>query len=97
MVELPGRNPQLTAIFSYCDGMAAGALTALKDNGIQIPQPFSVIGSDDIPVLRYIVPQLTTIRYTSVSVKKLATELALQEAAGELDPQATHCFMLTLV
>ena len=30
MVELLGRNLHLTAIFSYCDGMAAGALTALR-------------------------------------------------------------------
>ena len=34
MVELLGRNLQLTAVFAYNDSMAAGALTALKDNGI---------------------------------------------------------------
>ncbi|MGK7489126.1 substrate-binding domain-containing protein, partial [Salmonella enterica] len=37
MVELLGRNLQLTAVFAYNDNMAAGALTALKDNGIAIP------------------------------------------------------------
>ena len=97
MVELLGRNLHLTALFSYCDGMAAGALTALKDNGIQVPQHFSVIGFDDIPISRYTDPQLTTVRYPIVSMAKLATELALKGAAGELDPQSTHCFMPTLV
>ncbi|MFD1802416.1 HTH-type transcriptional regulator GalS [Mixta tenebrionis] len=97
MVELLGRNLQLSAIFAYNDGMAAGALTALKDNGIAVPHHFSVIGFDDIPMSRYTDPQLTTVRYPIVSMAKLATELALKGAAGELDSNARHCFMPTLV
>jgi LacI family transcriptional regulator len=97
MVELLGRNLQLTAVFAYNDSMAAGALTALKDNGIAVPQHLSLIGFDDIPIARYTDPQLTTVRYPIASMAKLATELALQGAAGLLDPDATHCFMPTLV
>ena len=97
MVELLGRNLQLTAVFAYNDSMAAGALTALKDNGIAVPQHLSLIGFDDIPIARYTDPQLTTVRYPIASMAKLATELALQGAAGMLDPGATHCFMPTLV
>lgn len=97
MVELLGRNLQLSAVFSYNDSMAAGALTALKDNGIAVPQHVSVIGFDDIPIARYTDPQLTTVRYPIVSMARLATELALQGAAGTLDEEATHCFMPTLV
>ena len=97
MVELLGRNPGLTAVFAYNDSMAAGALTALKDNGVAVPQHFSLIGFDDIPIARYTDPQLTTVRYPVASMAKLATELALQGAAGRLDISATHCFMPTLV
>ncbi|ROP62810.1 LacI family transcriptional regulator [Enterobacter sp. BIGb0383] len=97
MVELLGRNPGLTAVFAYNDSMAAGALTALKDNGVAVPQQFSLIGFDDIPIARYTDPQLTTVRYPVASMAKLATELALQGAAGKLDISATHCFMPTLV
>ncbi|RPE00333.1 HTH-type transcriptional regulator GalS [Candidatus Pantoea deserta] len=97
MVELLGRNVHLSAIFAYNDSMAAGALTALKDNGIQVPQHFSVIGFDDIPISRYTDPQLTTVRYPIVSMAKLATELALSGAAGQLDASAQHVFMPTLV
>lgn len=97
MVELLGRNPGLTAVFAYNDSMAAGALTALKDNGVAVPQQFSLIGFDDIPIARYTDPQLTTVRYPVASMAKLATELALQGAAGKLDLSATHCFMPTLV
>lgn len=56
----------------------AGALTALKDNGIAIPLHLSIIGFDDIPIARYTDPQLTTVRYPIASMAKLATELALQ-------------------
>ncbi|WP_219952780.1 HTH-type transcriptional regulator GalS [Dickeya zeae] len=97
MVELLGRNQQLTAVFTYNDGMAAGALMALKDNGIAVPERFSVVGFDDIPISRYTDPRLTTIRYPIVSMAKIATELALKGAAGLLDPTTRHCFMPTLV
>ncbi|SCB98067.1 HTH-type transcriptional regulator GalS [Kosakonia oryziphila] len=97
MVELLGRNLQLTAVFAYNDSMAAGALTALKDNGIVVPQHLSLIGFDDIPIARYTDPQLTTVRYPVASMARLATELALLGAAGKLDLQASHCFMPTLV
>jgi LacI family transcriptional regulator len=97
MVELLGRNLQLSAVFAYNDSMAAGALTALKDNGIAVPQHLSLIGFDDIPIARYTDPQLTTVRYPIASMARLATELALMGAAGKLDPDATHCFMPTLV
>ena len=97
MVELLGRNLQLTAVFAYNDNMAAGALTALKDNGIAIPLHLSIIGFDDIPIARYTDPQLTTVRYPIASMAKLATELALQGAADNIDPRASHCFMPTLV
>ncbi|PIJ50577.1 DNA-binding transcriptional regulator GalS [Erwinia sp. OLTSP20] len=97
MIELLSRNLNLTAVFAYNDSMAAGALTALKDNGIAVPQQLSVIGFDDIPISRYTDPQLTTVRYPVVSMAKLATELAIKGAQNQLDPLAKHGFMPTLV
>lgn len=97
MVDLLGRNLQLTALFAYNDSMATGALTALKDNGIAVPRQLSIIGFDDIPVARYTDPQLTTMHYPVAAMARLATEIALQCAAGYTDPQAIHCFLPTLV
>ncbi|MCX8956509.1 HTH-type transcriptional regulator GalS [Erwinia psidii] len=97
MVELLGRNLHLTAVFAYNDSMAAGALVALKDNGIAVPQHLSVVGFDDIPMSRYTDPQLSTVRYPVISMAKLATELALKGAEGRLDTSDEHCFMPTLV
>lgn len=97
MVELLGRNLHLSAIFAYNDAMAAGALAVLKENGINVPQDFSLVGFDDIPIARYTSPKLTTVRYPIVSMATLATELALKGAANQLVEGVSHCFMPTLV
>lgn len=97
MVELLGRNQRLSALFAYNDAMAAGAISALRENGIEVPAHFSIIGFDDIPIARYTSPKLTTIRYPITSMASLATELALNAAAGRLSAGAEHCFMPTLV
>lgn len=97
MVELLGRNLQLSAVFAYNDSMAAGALAVLKENGINVPQDFSLVGFDDIPIARYTSPKLTTVRYPIVSMATLATELALKGAANQLETGVSHCFMPTLV
>lgn len=97
MIELLGRNLQLSAIFSYNDSMALGALAALKDNGISVPEHLSMIGFDDIPVACYSAPQLTTIRYPIASMARLAAELALQAASRHQQSPGAHCFMPTLV
>jgi len=97
MVELLGRNLQLSAVFAYNDSMAAGALAVLKENGISVPQDFSLVGFDDIPIARYTSPKLTTVRYPIVSMATLATELALKGAVNQLETGVSHCFMPTLV
>jgi LacI family transcriptional regulator len=97
MVELLGRNLNLTAVVAYNDSMAAGAMSVLKENGFHVPEDFSLIGFDDIPIARYTSPKLTTIRYPIVSMATLATELALKGAANQLSQGDVYCFMPTLV
>ncbi|MEE3918321.1 LacI family DNA-binding transcriptional regulator [Micromonospora sp. BRA006-A] len=45
--ELLARGEPPTAIFAACDEMAMGAITALRDAGLRVPQDVSVIGIDD--------------------------------------------------
>ncbi|CAM8156305.1 HTH-type transcriptional regulator GalS [Morganella morganii] len=97
MIELLSRNQALSAVFAYNDAMAAGAMSVLNENGIRVPQQFSLIGFDDIPAARFTTPKLTTVRYPVVSMAMLATELALAGAAGTLPPPEPHVFMPTLV
>ncbi len=50
-----------TGIFAANDQMAIGAINALKDLGMRVPEDVSVIGFDDISISKYVSPALTTI------------------------------------
>src|SRR5690606_11443722 len=46
MNELIVGSPDLTAVFAASDEMAMGAILALRENGLQVPQDVSVVGVD---------------------------------------------------
>lgn len=50
------------AVFAANDMMAIGCLFALADAGISVPSAMAVAGFDDVPIARYVTPQLTTVR-----------------------------------
>jgi LacI family repressor for deo operon, udp, cdd, tsx, nupC, and nupG len=58
---LLARGQKFTAIFSSSDEMAIGAIRALRNHGLRVPEDVSVVGFDDIPIARYYDPPLTTI------------------------------------
>jgi LacI family transcriptional regulator, galactose operon repressor len=50
-----------TAIFAANDSMAVGALSALSDAGLRVPDDIALGGFDDIPMARYLTPALTSV------------------------------------
>ena len=97
MVDRQWLKLLLSAVFADNDSVSAGASETLKENVIAVPLKLFVVGFNDIPISRYTEPQRSTVRYPIVSMAKLATELALKGAAGQLDHSAQHCYMPTLV
>lgn len=65
-----------TAIFCAGDMMALGAIRALTEKGIKVPEEMSVIGFDDLALLKFVKPGLTTIHQNK--------ELLGTRAANEL-------------
>lgn len=55
------REDMPTAIFSFNDAMAMGAIRAIEDLGMQLGEDISIIGFDNMTQLRYFSPSLTTI------------------------------------
>jgi DNA-binding LacI/PurR family transcriptional regulator len=53
---------QFDAVFSGDDDSAIGAMRAIKMAGRLVPQDISVVGFDDVPFARYLLPALTTVR-----------------------------------
>lgn len=58
---LLGIQPRPTAIFAANDSMAIGALSALREAGVGVPDDIAVAGFDDITIARYVNPPLTSI------------------------------------
>jgi LacI family repressor for deo operon, udp, cdd, tsx, nupC, and nupG len=51
-----------TALFAQNDRMAVGAIRALREAGLRVPEDISVMGFDDMPLASYFDPPLTTVR-----------------------------------
>ena len=66
-----------TAIVAINDILAHGVLRAAGDRGLHIPNDFSLVGFDDIPASRYLVPRLTTASKDPVRMGREAVRLAL--------------------
>lgn len=57
LLELPARP---TALLAINDFLAIGALRAISDLNLNVPQDVSLVGYDDIPLAQYLVPRLST-------------------------------------
>lgn len=87
-----------TAVFTYNDIMAIGAIRALRERGMDVPQDFSVVGFDDIPDAAYTCPALTTVRQAKYEMGAKGIELLLKIVDGEIaDPQAKEHVDVELV
>lgn len=71
-----------TAIIAFNDLAAVGALSRLRDLGIDVPGQMSVTGFDDIPIARHIQPHLTTVHSPTQELGDLAWELLFQRLTG---------------
>ncbi|MGY5452688.1 LacI family DNA-binding transcriptional regulator [Agarivorans sp. MS3-6] len=75
--KLLERGVEFSAIVGYNDSMVAGALSALRDKGFDIPGQISVVGYDDNHYARFVHPKLTTVRYPIEDMGKRAAQLAV--------------------
>lgn len=72
-----------SAVFATCDLLAAGALQAIYEAGLRVPEDISVVGFDDT-LAAHLAPALTTVAVPMRDVGRAAGEAALAAAAGRL-------------
>ncbi|QHW32743.1 LacI family transcriptional regulator [Paenibacillus rhizovicinus] len=65
----PGANDKPTAIFAQNDMLAFGAIRAVREAGLRVPEDISVVGFDDLDACACIHPPLTTVK---IPLKRLA-------------------------
>lgn len=60
--RLLAQGRPFTALFAYNDISAIGAIRAIREAGLRVPEDISVVGFDDIPAAAFANPGLTTVR-----------------------------------
>ena len=71
-----------TAIFCFNDISAIGAIRALKDAGLSVPNDVSVVGFDDILSAAYYTPSLTTVRQPLFEMGQRGAQVLLDRIAN---------------
>ena len=81
--KLLTKSPDLTGIFTLNDEIAFGAMRALKDMGLTVPEDVSMIGFNGVDYTRYSLPRLATIRQDAAMLaRKSVDDLLLRISFG---------------
>ena len=81
--QLLARGKPFTALFAYNDISAIGAIRALQEQGLRVPQDVSVMGFDDIPGAAFYTPSLTTVRQPLNRMGEVAAQTLLERIEGK--------------
>ncbi len=81
-------QPPPTAVFAASDMMALGALRAIYDAGLRVPDDIALVGFDDIPIASFATPELTTVRQPIQRLGATAATMLLDHLEG--NPPAIH-------
>jgi len=76
--QLLARGKPFTALFAYNDISAMGAIRALREQGLRVPEDISVVGFDDIPGAAFHNPGLTTVRQPLNRMGEVAAQSLLE-------------------
>ena len=79
MQKLLARCDDVTAVFCMSDIIAIGAMRAIHDAGLSVPDDISVLGFDGIPLARFCTPQLATIRQPQQEIADKSVQLLLAQ------------------
>ena len=81
--ELLARGAPFDAIFAASDLIAVGAMKALLERGLRVPDDVAVAGFDDIPLASFVNPGLSTVQQDTKRAGALLVETLLALIHGE--------------
>jgi LacI family transcriptional regulator len=97
-LELLAMKGRPTAIFAANDSMAIGAMSALRESGVGVPEEMAVAGFDDIPLARFMDPPLSSVHVPIRQLGARAVELLLNGITHKNDhPRRRERVSTTLV
>ncbi len=81
--SLHARHPEMTALFCHNDWLALGAMRALRERNVRVPEQMSIVGYDDLPICQYTHPMLTSVRQPKMSLGKELAQLLIDSIERE--------------
>jgi len=78
MESLLQKKSGITSVFAMSDVTALGAIRAIRDCGMKVPEDISVVGFDGIEMGQYMVPKLTTICQPGSEIVQQSVEILLR-------------------
>ncbi len=98
MQQLLALPEPLTAVFTHNDVLALGAMHAIWEAGLSIPDDISIVGYDDTASSAYLTPPLTTVRFPKAEMGRQAAHRILQLVRDNRDiPACTAVLPVELV
>ena len=97
MQQLLQQNTFPEAVFAASDQMAIGAMAAIHEKGLRIPEDIALVGFDDIETARYTHPPLTTVHQDMLGQGQLAVRMLLDRINGLDSAVETKILPTTLV
>lgn len=85
------------AVFIASDAVAMGALRALYEEGVSVPEQMAIVGFDDITAARFATPALTTVRVPTFSLGWSAADLLIRIIDEDLPRETQVCLDTELV
>lgn len=83
---LLAQKQEYTAIFCMADVMAMGAIRALTDHGLHVPEDISVVGFDGLPIGEFIIPRLSTVSQDVQALAQRSLEMLRKGFETQSDP-----------
>jgi LacI family transcriptional regulator len=81
-------SDSLPEVFFFAsDSMAIGAIKALYESGIRVPDEVGIVGFNDIPTAKYTFPALSTVKIHTEFMGETAIELLIERLMGRVVPK----------
>ena len=88
-------EPRPTALFAANNLIAIGALRALRDSGLRVPEEMAMVSFDDLPANLVTFPFFTVVAQPAYEMGFTATQLLLARLAGKAPEQCQEVILPT--
>ncbi len=83
--ELVAMKQRPDAIFTISDRMAIGAMQAIKEKGLSMPQDIGLVGFNNEPVTSLVTPSITSVEMYAFEIGKATAKLFLEMLHSDAD------------